>query len=345
MDRYPFPKIDLHLHLDGSMLPETAWELARERNIPMPADTLEEFRNFIVLTADCKSVNEYLKRFEMPLSILQDRDSLARVTRELIALLSDQGLAYAEIRFAPQLHTRNGMSQRDAIEAVLAGRREALAKCPSMQASILLCAMSMGSEKINETENLLTVSLAKEYLGHGVVGVDLAGAEGIVPLSRFASIFDRARMLGIPFTCHAGDSQGPDTVEAALNFGARRIGHGHHIALDRSLCARAIRDGVTLEICPTSNIQCQTQPSYAEHPLKRLISMGVACTINTDNMILSDISLDQEYDHCIREMGLSYADLIRCNINSARASFLEDAPKAALIESLLACLDTLPGKI
>ena len=87
MDRYPFPKIDLHLHLDGSMLPETAWKLARERNIPMPADTLEEFRNFIVLTADCKSVNEYLKRFEMPLSILQDRDSLARVTHELVSCL------------------------------------------------------------------------------------------------------------------------------------------------------------------------------------------------------------------------------------------------------------------
>ena len=136
MDRYPFPKIDLHLHLDGSMLPETAWKLARERNIPMPADTLEEFRNFIVLTADCKSVNEYLKRFEMPLSILQDRDSLARVTRELVSLLSAQGLAYAEIRFAPQLHTRKGMAQRDAVEAVLSGLREALAVCCAPCASV-----------------------------------------------------------------------------------------------------------------------------------------------------------------------------------------------------------------
>lgn len=345
MDRYPFPKIDLHLHLDGSMLPETAWELARERNIPMPADTLEEFRNFIVLTADCKSVNEYLKRFEMPLSILQDRDSLARVTRELVSLLSAQGLAYAEIRFAPQLHTRKGMAQRDAVEAVLSGLREALAECTSIQAGILLCAMCIGSEKANEAENLLTVELAKEFLGQGVVGVDLAGAEGIVPLSRFAPVFARASKLGVPFTCHAGDSQGADTVKAALDFGAKRIGHGHHIVLDRALCARAIRDGVTLEICPTSNIQCQTQPSYEAHPLKRLIQMGIPCTINTDNMILSDISLDKEYDHCIHAMGLSYADLIRCNINSARAAFLADAPKAALIEALLACLDALPGKI
>lgn len=344
MRRYPFPKIDLHLHLDGSMLPETAWELAYERGIPMPAGTLEEFRTFLVVTADCRSVNEYLKRFEMPLSILQDKASLTRVTRELIELLAAQGLAYAEIRFAPQLHTREGLAQRDAVEAVLEGMRAGLANCPSIGIGILLCAMCVGTAEANAAENLLTIELAREFLGQGVVGADLAGAEGIVPLGDFAPIFARARDLGVPFTCHAGDSQGPDTVKAALDFGAKRVGHGHHIALDRSLCARAIRDGVTLEICPTSNIQCETQPSYEAHPLKRLIDMGVPCTINTDNMILSGIDLDKEYDHCINEMGLSYEDLIRCNINSARAAFLDGARKAALIEELLACLESLPGK-
>lgn len=344
MRRYPFPKIDLHLHLDGSMLPETAWELAYERGIPMPAGTLEEFRTFLVVTADCRSVNEYLKRFEMPLSILQDKASLTRVTRELIELLAAQGLAYAEIRFAPQLHTREGLAQRDAVEAVLEGMRAGLANCPSIGIGILLCAMCVGTAEANAAENLLTIELAREFLGQGVVGADLAGAEGIVPLGDFAPIFARARELGVPFTCHAGDSQGPDTVKAALDFGAKRVGHGHHIALDRSLCACAIRDGVTLEICPTSNIQCETQPSYEAHPLKRLIDMGVPCTINTDNMILSGIDLDKEYDHCVNEMGLSYADLIRCNINSARAAFLDGARKAALIEELLACLESLPGK-
>lgn len=344
MRRYPFPKIDLHLHLDGSMLPETAWELAHERGIPMPAGTLEEFRTFLVVTADCRSVNEYLKRFEMPLSILQDKASLTRVTRELIELLAAQGLAYAEIRFAPQLHTREGLAQRDAVEAVLEGMRAGLANCPSIGIGILLCAMCVGTAEANAAENLLTIELAREFLGQGVVGADLAGAEGIVPLGDFAPIFAQARELGVPFTCHAGDSQGPDTVKAALDFGAKRVGHGHHIALDRSLCARAIRDGVTLEICPTSNIQCETQPSYEAHPLKRLIDMGVPCTINTDNMILSGIDLDKEYDHCINEMGLSYEDLIRCNINSARAAFLDGARKAALIEELLACLESLPGK-
>ena len=235
MRRYSFPKIDLHLHLDGSMLPETAWELALARGIPLPADTLEEFRSFIILTADCRSVNEYLKRFEMPLSILQDQPALTRVARELVELLAAQGLAYAEIRFAPQLHTRKGLTQRQAIEAVLQGVREGAASCPTIGIGVLLCAMSVGPETVNEAENLLTVELAKDFLGQGVAGIDLAGAEGIVPLENFAPVFARARELGVPFTCHAGDSQGPDTVKAALDFGTKRIGHGHHIALDRAL--------------------------------------------------------------------------------------------------------------
>lgn len=338
MSRYTFPKVDLHLHLDGSMLPETAWELALERGVPMPADNLEEFRKFIIVTADCRSVNEYLARFEMPLSILQDKESLVRVTRELVELLASQGLAYAEIRFAPQLHTRKELSQRDAIEAVIEGAREGTAKAPSIDVGILLCTMCIGDDKLNQKENLLTVELARDFLGNGVVGVDLAGAEGIVPLSNFAPIFDLAKELSIPFTCHAGDSQGPETVKDALDFGTKRVGHGHHIFNDKALCARAIRDGVTLEICPTSNIQCETQPSYEEHPLKQLMDMGMNCTINTDNMILSDIDLDKEYDRCINQMGLTYNDLIRCNINSVKASFMAEDKKAALILRLMECL-------
>ena len=166
-----------------------------------------------------------------------------------------------------------------------------------------------------------------------------SGAEGLTPLSSFAPVFDLAKELGVPFTCHAGDSQGPETVRDALNFGTKRIGHGHHIFEDRELCARAIRDGVTLEVCPTSNIQCSTRPSYEEHPLKKLMDMGVSCTINTDNMILSDIDLDKEYDRCIGQMGLTVQDIIRCNINSVRASFMAPEKKLKLIEELLAALE------
>ena len=339
MKRYPFPKLDLHLHLDGSMKPETAWELAKERGITLPAEDLDSFRHFIIVTADCRSVNEYLKRFEMPLSILQDAGSLARTADELVEMLALQGLAYAEIRFAPQLHLRKGTCQRDAVDAVLEGIRRGTETHPEIGIGLILCAMCVGTQDVNKEANLETVRVAKEYLGRGVSGIDLAGMEGIVPLSNFAPVFRLARDLGVPFTCHAGDSQGPETVEAALDFGAKRVGHGHRIYDDPDLCARAIRDGVTLEICPTSNIQCETQPSYEAHPLKRLLEMGMACTINTDNIILSDIDLDKEYDHCVNEMGLTYEDLIRCNIHSVKASFMPAAKKQELIRKLIGFLE------
>ncbi len=337
MSNYSLPKIDLHLHLDGSVLPETAWELAQEQGIQMPAQDLEGFRHFIVVTADCRSVNEYLKRFELPLQILQDPASLARVTRELIGLLASQGLAYAEIRFAPQLHLRRGMTQRDAIEAVLQGREEGLRANPDIKIGIILCTMCVGPETANMEQNLETVHLAKEYLGKGVVAIDLAGAEGIVPLKNFAPIFDLAKRLEIPFTCHAGDSQGPETVRDALDFGTKRVGHGHHIYDDKALCERAIKEKVTLEICPTSNIQCQSQPSYAEHPAKRLFDMGMRVTINTDNMILSGIDLDTEYDHCLNEMGFTRADLVQMLIYSAEAAFLPKTEKQELIDRIRSC--------
>ena len=339
MSKYGFPKIDLHLHLDGSMLPESAWEMAAERGIALPADTLEEFRRFIVVTADCRSVNEYLKRFEMPLQILQDRASLERTAYELVRLLAGQGLRYAEIRFAPQLHLRKDLTQRDAVEAVLAGVKRGMRECPTIDIGVILCAMCIGDYRLNMEQNLQTVREAARALNEDVVAIDLAGAEGLTPLSDFAPVFDLAKELGVPFTCHAGDSQGPETVRDALNFGTKRIGHGHHIFEDRELCARAIRDGVTLEVCPTSNIQCSTRPSYEEHPLKKLMDMGVSCTINTDNMILSDIDLEKEYDRCVGQMGLTVQDIIRCNINSVRASFMAPEKKLKLIEELLAALE------
>ena len=326
-----FPKIDLHLHLDGSIRPETAWELANALGCELPADTLEGYRAWIRAVTNTPNVNEYLRLFELPIQITQTEAALTRVTRELIRQLSEQGLAYAEIRFAPQLHTRTGLTQRQAIEAVLEGRRQGLQECPDIRIGILLCMMSIGPETVNWDANMETAELSAEYLGKGVVGADLAGAEGIVPLTNFAPLFRRLSELHVPFTCHAGDSQGPETVRAAMDFGAKRIGHGHHIFDDPALSRRAAEEGVTLEICPTSNIQCHTQPSYGEHPAKQLLEMGVGVTINTDHMALAGVGLDDEYRHCLEEMGFTEADLAKMSRCSIRACFLPEEEKAALL--------------
>ena len=195
---------------------------------------------------------------------------------------------------------------------------------------ILLCCMCIGPETVNMAENLETVRLTRAYLGSGVVGMDLAGAEGIVPLRNFHPIFDLARELALPFTCHAGDSQGPETVRAALDFGAKRIGHGHHIFDDPVLWPRAIEAGVTLEICPTSNIQCKTQPSYALHPAKKLLDAGLHVCISTDNMTLAAVTLEDEYRHCIADMGFTPDDLQTMAHFALDAAFLPEQEKRAL---------------
>lgn len=329
-----FPKLDLHLHLDGSVPPETLFQLAKEQDVPVPGETLAGYLEYIRRCAQCGSVNEYLKMFDLPVAVMQDGNSLTRVTRELICLLYRQNLAYAEIRFAPQLHTRKGLSQAGAVEAVLAGREQGLKECPGFDVGILCCMMCIGPETANWKENAETVEVTQAYLDRGVVGLDLAGAEGIVPLKNFAPLFQRAAELGIPCTCHAGDSQGPDTVRDAMDFGARRIGHGHHIYDDPELVRRAIREGITIEVCPTSNIQCMTQPSYGQHPAKKLLDMGLNVTINTDNMTFAGVDLEAEYDHCLKDMGFTPEDLVKMSENSIRAAFLSEENRLALLSLL-----------
>lgn len=335
---YNFPKIDLHCHLDGAVSAETVWKLARERGVELPANSVQGLERFISVTADCRSVNEYLKRFELPLQLMQDKDGIYTVSYELVKRLAAQGLRYAEIRFAPQLHCRAGIAQQDAIDAVVSGVTQACRECESIKIGVLLCMMAVGNADANREENLLTAELAAKNLGSVVRGLDLAGAEGLCPLSDYAFLFRKARADGVPFTCHAGDSQGPDTVRDALDFGARRIGHGHHIIDDPALVGRALADGVTLEICITSNIQCCTQPSYEQHPIKQLYEMGVKTTLNTDNMILSGVTLDSEYDLAIERCGLTVRDIIQMNIYSAEAAFMDEGRRAQLLGELRAAL-------
>lgn len=338
---YSFPKIDLHCHLDGAMRPETAMELAAERGIKVPAENLEEFKTFIQVTADCRDVNEYLKRFDLPLSIMQDKPALYRVAYELVEMQHEQGLRWSEIRFAPQLHCQKGLTQQDAIDAVASGVSDACRKYESIKVGLILCMMSFGDPTVNDTANRETIELTKKNLGSIVKGIDLAGIEGMVPLNYYGYLFDIIRGYNLPFTCHAGDSQGPDTVEDALNFGAKRIGHGHHIACDPALVKRAIRKGVALEVCITSNIQCSTQPSYEAHPIKSLYEQGVNVTLNTDNMVLSGVNLNSEYDLAIEKCGFTLADIIKMNITSANASFMPDCYRSQLISELEDALKAL----
>jgi len=318
---YPFIKTDLHLHLDGAVDPKTLLELGLERDVDLPARTLEEFIPFVIASPGCKSVNEYLEKFALPTKILQDKPALTRIAKELVERIDSQSVGYAEIRFAPQIHTHNGISQQDAVDAVIEGMNNAERK-NGVKTGLILCAMSFGDPQGNKTENLETIELAKQYIGHGVNAVDLAGAEKLYPLSDFIYVFDKARELNLPYTCHAGDSDGPDSVRTAVTqFGSRRIGHGHRVFDDKDLC-EIVRDlGVTFEICLTSNVQCDSQPSYALHPAKKMLDFGIKVTLCTDNPVIAGVTIDSEYETAVKYAGFTAADLIKMSENALYAAF------------------------
>lgn len=337
--KYTFPKIDLHLHLDGSFRTSTVWKKAQEQGVKLPGNTIEEYEQFNIKCSNAKDVNDFLLMFQYPLLVMQDKQSISDFTYELIEDIANQGLAYAEIRFAPQLHTQKGLTQAEATQAVLDGREKALKDFPNIKIGIITCMMSVGPETVNWKENEETVEVCKQFYGKGVVCLDLAGGEGFVPLSNFSLLFKKAKEYGLPIICHAGDSQDWHTVKDAIDFGVSRIGHGHHIYENPELCRIAAEKSIALEICPTSNIQCKTRETYALHPASNLLNMGIPVTINTDNMNLSRVTLDDEYDHCLKEMGFEEEDLILMNLNSLNACFLSKEEKEPIRQELLKYLD------
>jgi len=330
--KYPFPKVDLHFHLDGSMPPETTWRLAKERNVKLPAESLEEFKQFLVRTADCGDVGEYLARFDIPTAILQDKQALIETTYDVIKNVKDS-LSYLEIRFAPQLHTEKGLTQQDAIDAVVEGKCKAEKDFPNIKVGIILCCM-IAPNNCNHKINLETVALFEKNVGKDVVALDLAGFEDSVPMSEYADLFVSPKAKGLAMTIHAGDNGIPENCSTVIDYGAKRIGHGHHCFYNEEVTKKVIETQTALEICLTSNIQCKTEPSYPLHPAKKLLDMGAKVTLNTDNMVLANITIEDEYDHALNECGFTYNDLITCNINSIESSFMAEEDKQQYIEKL-----------
>ena len=343
MNRYDFPKVQLHCHLDGAILPSTLFELAAERGIALPGGTrtVEELTPYVVCDPGCRSVNQFLEKFELPTVILQDQAALSRCATELVVRLAEEGHIYADIRFAPQIHTRTGMTQYEAILAVREGIDRGIELAGTgIKIGLIVCCMSFGPADVNREANIETAKLAVECYHKGIISaMDLAGAEGLSHLVDFAELFEIANAGGCPITCHAGDSQPPEEVRTAIElFHSPRIGHGHHIFEDPQLCEEAKQLKVTLEVCPTSNVQCQTRPSYEEHPIKKLFDMGVRVTVSTDNPVISGVGIEDEYDHLVESLGFTREQLIRMNVYAAEAAVLPEEEKRELVEKIEAYL-------
>lgn len=310
--------IDLHLHFDGSLLPRTILELAWEQGISLPAEDPDELKLFLTAPEECESLNEYLEKFDLPLSVLQTREAVRKGMYTLLCSLKEQGLLYAEVRFAPQLHVRKGLSQEDVVRAAVLGMQEATAGS-FFQAKLILCCMRGGD---NQEANKKTIETAGAYLGRGVAAIDLAGAEALYPTEDFEDLFVYARRLGVPFTIHAGEADGPESIEAALRFGAARIGHGVRAKEDEKLLALLKERQIPLEMCPTSNVQTKAVKSFSEHPILEYLRLGLRVTLNTDNMTVSDTTIEREYSRLSQELGMTAEEHRQVLYYAVDAAFL-----------------------
>lgn len=323
------PKPELHVHLDGSLRPATLLALARERGLPMPAGDKAGLLERLV-ASQAGSLEEYLRAFEVTLSVMQDADALERVAFELGEDHALEQVRYAEVRFCPLLNTRGGLTPDQVLDAALHGLRRADAKYGSRSA-VIVCAL----RHLPPETSIALAELAVRYQEHGVCGFDLAGAEAGNPVSVHAEAFAIAHAHGLPVTIHAGEAFGPESIRQALDLGhATRIGHGTHLGDDPVLLEHVRDAGVTLEVCLTSNVQTGAAGSYETHPLRRYFDAGVSVTLGTDNRLVSGVSLTDEYIHARDALHFSWNELVEIARNGFRRAFAPSELRAALVGTL-----------
>lgn len=300
---------DLHLHLDGSLSLESVKHLARITGVALPL-TDEAIMKLVQVSDNCTDLNEYLEKFDFPLKLLQTREAITYAVQQLCSELEASGIKYAEIRFAPQLHLQKGLSQRQVVDAAVAGLK-------GSKNQLILCCMR-GSD--NDDLNMETVKVASEYLGKGVVLLDLAGAEGLFATSKYGSLFKYARDLRVPFTIHAGEADGAESVRLAVDYGAVRIGHGVRSVEDENVVKMLVERGIALEMCPTSNLNTKVCTDLAEYPIKKLLDAGVKVTVNTDNMTVSNTTIEKEFEMLRVKCNLKDDDIRQIIINGIECS-------------------------
>jgi adenosine deaminase len=335
------PKVLLHDHLDGGLRPATVIELAEEtgyRGLPVrdPAGLAK------ALTAGSHRghLNLYLDAFRHTVGVMQTADGLYRVAQECAEDLAADGVVYAEVRFAPELHTERGLSLDEVVAAVLDGFRAGSVKRPIVVYA-LLTAMRTAARSLEIAE------LAVRHRDAGVVGFDIAGAEAGWPPSRHLDAFQYIHRENFHITIHAGEGFGlPSIWEAVQYCGTERLGHGVRLADDIEVTADGevrlgrlasyVRDRrIPLEMCPSSNVQTGAVPSIQDHPLRLLRQMQFRVTVNTDNRLMSRVSLSSEFELLAHEFGYGWPDIEWLTINAMKSAFAPFDERLRLINTVI----------
>ncbi len=315
----------MHVHLDGCLRPQTMIELAPQFGVSLPADDAESLAE-VMCVRHAKSLEEYLEGFEITLSVMQSWDAMERIAYEFVIDAAADNTRYVEVRYCPALHTPS-LSLTQAIEAPLEGIRRAQAETDTNVGIII-----SGLRTLPPAVSLDLAKVAVDYRTEGVVAFDLAGAEFGHPAKEHAEAFEYALTNGLALTCHAGEGWGPDSVWQALNdCGAQRIGHGTRVQEDPKLESYVRANEIPLEVCLTSNVHTNAVPNVASHPLRHYFDKGCVVTVNTDNRLMDNITLTDEYWTAHQNLGFTRQEIDQLILNSFRSAFLPDAPKAALV--------------
>jgi adenosine deaminase len=330
------PKAELHCHLDGSVRAETLLDLGREYGVAMPAADAASLRRYMHVS-DARSLEEYLERFAVTVSVMQTADALERIAYELAEDAVGDGVRYLEIRFAPILNVQRGLSLGAALEAPLRGLARAERDFGVIGRVIVIALRNMLPDV-----SLELARLAVAYRRRGVAGFDLAGAEVGYPAGAHAAAFQYAREHDLACTCHAGEGDGaPSVREAVHRCCAHRIGHATRLIEDLSLVQYVNDRRIPLEICLTSNVQTKAVASYADHPLREYYDRGMMVVLNTDNRLMSDTTLTDEYAAAAQHLGFTFVELCDLARNSFASAFLPWQQRAELlaeVESEIALL-------
>jgi adenosine deaminase len=336
------PKVLLHDHLDGGLRPSTVLELADEHGYrELPAGDEGELARWFRQAADSGSLVRYLETFRHTVGVMQHPDAVARVARECAVDLAADGVVYAEVRMAPELLTAGGTPIEEAVEAILdgfaAGSRDAAAAGTPITVGSLLCAMRQEDRWVEVAD------LVVRYRDRGVVGFDLAGPEDGFPPDRIPDAIALLDRAGAHRTIHAGEAAGIESIRSALD-GARaeRLGHGVRIADEvpedgplGPVAQRVLDTGVPLEVAPSSNVQTGAYPSLAEHPVDRLHRRGFAVTLNTDNRLMSGVSVSSEVADVAGIFGWTWDDVQTVAERGLAGAFADDALRQKLLTDVV----------
>ena len=333
------PKTDLHVHLDGSLRPSTILELAAEQGVALPGDpeTEEELREEANIGAYHESLSEYLKAFDLTLMVLQTEEALYRAAFELGEDAARENVRYMEVRYSPLLHTREGLSFPVIVEAVAEGLRAAKRRYGLMSGQIIC-----GIRHIEPKASLRLAELCVAFKNKGVVGFDLAGAEADNPPKDYQEAFDLVRDNNVNLTIHAGEAYGPRSIHQAIHVcGAHRIGHGTRLREDGDLLNFINDHRIPLEVCLKSNIQTKAAESYESHPLPFYLSYGLRCTLNTDNRLVTDTTMTDEFETAVRCYKLNIGDLRKLVLAGTKSSFMPYRKKTTVTAKIAEEFDAL----